>query len=123
MPKSPDKINDGTKLALFLKEIKVKQLTIAQEMKIPASTMGRYVSGISKTPQKVIDHLYKKYNLNLHWWQTGKGTKVKDAAAPRGLIVDIGMLSDKIEQLTARIDNQDKVIKKLISEIYELKSK
>lgn len=119
MPKTPGNINDGTRLALFLKEIKLMQLTLAEELNMPPSTIGRYASGFSKTPQKVIDYLYKKHNLNLQWWYTGKGPKIKDTAMPKTLLIDIGMLSDKIEQLTARIDNQDKLIKKLIRDLYD----
>ncbi len=119
MPKKPENINEGTRLALFLKERKLVSANLAKEMDMPQSTMARYVSGVTKTPQRVVDYLFKRYNLNLHWWYTGKGTKVKDAAAPKGLVVDLGMIADKIEILTARIDEQDKVIKKLVRDLYD----
>lgn len=118
MPKTPDNIKDGTKLALFLRHVKLMQLTLANELGIPTPTMAHYVSGKSKTPQKVIDHLYKKYDLNLEWWYTGKGTKVKDAATPKGLVVDIGLIADKLEILNKRIDEQDRLIKKLTRDLY-----
>ncbi|MFN0254471.1 hypothetical protein [Pedobacter ureilyticus] len=99
------------------------QLTIAQEMNIPAPTFSHYVSGKSKTPQKVVDHLYEKYDLNLHWWYTGKGTKVKAEELPKGLITNIALLIDKVEALTSRIDQQDKIIKQLTRDLYNRDSK
>lgn len=118
MPKDPDKINANTRLALFLIHIKLKQLDLAKEINVATSNVARYASGITPTPQKVVDHLYKKYNLNLHWWYTGKGSKIKDTAEPKSLISDIGLLADKIEMLTSRIDEQDRIIKKLVRDVY-----
>lgn len=121
--KHPDNIKQGAKLKVFLKEIKLTGLALSKEMGIEHTTLSRYISGYSKTPQEVIDYLYKKHKLNLEWWYTDRGDKQKNAKSTKSLVLDVGMINAKIEGLTKRIDEQDKLIKKLMSDLYSRNQK
>lgn len=124
MPRTPENIIPGSKLAEFLKHVKLRQITLAKEMRLPASNIARYSTGRTPTPTEVVDHLYKKYDLNLDWWHTGNGPKTKDNGTPKkSVLTDIGQLIERMDAMELKLREQDKKIFTLTRELNDIKGK
>jgi transcriptional regulator with XRE-family HTH domain len=122
MPRTPENIIPGSKLAEFIKHLKLKQNDLAKELKVSASNIARYSTGRTPTPVEVIDHLYKKYSLNLDWWYTGNGPKTKANDKPKkSVVTDLGQLMERMDAMEIKLREQDKKILTLTRELHAIK--
>ncbi|WP_432714401.1 hypothetical protein [Pedobacter sp.] len=111
------------RLRMFMELENIEQSDLVILSKKPQSTVSKWLSGDLKIPPTLIRDMHFKYKLNFNWYYAGTGRRKVSELDKKTLLTDTTDLKARILQDAARIDDLEKVVAKLVRDVYSLDKK
>lgn len=119
MPYKKDINEDYKRFGMFLETVGVTATELCHDTGRDKSIVSKWVNGKLKPPYSILKYLHKKYNLNFNWYFEGTGQPVLKTVDKRNLLTDVNDLVATIKMLTAKQQQQDKIIKELARKLFD----
>jgi DNA-binding XRE family transcriptional regulator len=78
-------------------------------------------SGKTTISLTIVMHLYRKMKMSMDWFFDGKGSQIRGEEPKGNLLNAIADMTGEIEVMKKYIEQNGKVLKKLVSDVYSKK--
>lgn len=119
--------DEAKRFKAFRKRIKMSQIELTEFLvgkgllKITQSVISKYELGKYPVPIEVVKVLHIYFRLNYKWFYHGILPMIETESIKKTIPMDLKEIMLTIDVIREKLENQDRVIKKLVRDVYAAK--